>query len=208
MLPPPERSACRIVGIESGETECRFERRETRTSSFVCDDIAFPVEDKPVGHSGVALHGHSWDCRRLGAATAYQCEGWGRRSRFSKISDSLALELAKPFSVGYAGKKAHLSPKVLTCASPKVLTCAAPNIRQFAIRLICRIQVRKIDLSDPGQVRAWKRRLGLSTSDLQRVVEKVGTSISVIMKDIELERTPAQTTAGGGPRTTDRANAA
>lgn len=30
-----------------GETECRLERRETRTSSFVCDDMAFPVEDEP-----------------------------------------------------------------------------------------------------------------------------------------------------------------
>jgi hypothetical protein len=36
----------------------------------------------------------------------------------------------------------------------------------------------KIDLSDPGQVRAWKRRLGLSTSDLQRIVEKVGNSLA------------------------------
>ena len=51
----------------------------------------------------------------------------------------------------------------------------------------------KIDLSDPGQVRAWKRRLGLSTSDLQRIVEKVGNSISAVTKEIELERMPAET---------------
>jgi hypothetical protein len=51
----------------------------------------------------------------------------------------------------------------------------------------------KIDLSDPGQVRVWKRRLGLSTSDLRRVVEKVGNSISAVTKEIELERTPADT---------------
>jgi Protein of unknown function (DUF3606) len=50
----------------------------------------------------------------------------------------------------------------------------------------------KIDLSDPGQVRAWKRRLGLSTSDLQRVVEKVGTSISAVAKEIELQRRSAE----------------
>lgn len=50
----------------------------------------------------------------------------------------------------------------------------------------------KIDSSDPGQVRAWKRRLGLSTSDLQRIIEKVGNSISAITKEIELERMPAE----------------
>jgi hypothetical protein len=57
----------------------------------------------------------------------------------------------------------------------------------------------KIDLSDPSQVRAWKRRLGLSTSDLQRVVEKVGNSISAVTKEIELERMPAETPPGAGP---------
>ena len=51
----------------------------------------------------------------------------------------------------------------------------------------------KIDLSDPGQVRAWKRRLGLSTSDLQRIVEKVGNSISAVTKEVELERMPTET---------------
>ena len=56
----------------------------------------------------------------------------------------------------------------------------------------------KIDLSDPGQVRAWKRRLGLSTSDLQRIVEKVGNSISAVTKEIELERMPAQTPPEAG----------
>ena len=64
----------------------------------------------------------------------------------------------------------------------------------------------KIDLSDPGQVRAWKRRLGLSTSDLQRIVEKVGNSISAVTKEIELERMPGNP-AGGGPRTAHRPSA-
>jgi hypothetical protein len=137
-----------------------------------------------VGHSGVALHGHSWDCRRFGAATAYQCEGSGRRSRFSKISDSLALELAKPSSVGYARKKSSLITKGFDMRFTKGfdMRCAKhPPIRN------------KIDLSDPGQVRAWKRRLGLSTSDLQRIVEKVGNSISAVIKEIELERMPTET---------------
>ena len=56
----------------------------------------------------------------------------------------------------------------------------------------------KIDLSDPGQVRAWKKRLGLSTSDLQRIVEKVGNSISAVTKEIELEKMPAQTPPEAG----------
>jgi hypothetical protein len=57
----------------------------------------------------------------------------------------------------------------------------------------------KIDLSDPVQVRAWKRRLGLSTSDLQRVVQKVGNSISAVTKEIELERMPAEPPPGASP---------
>jgi len=43
MLPP--RSAYRIVRTASGATECRLERREIRTSSLACDDMAFPGED-------------------------------------------------------------------------------------------------------------------------------------------------------------------
>jgi hypothetical protein len=57
----------------------------------------------------------------------------------------------------------------------------------------------KIDLSDPSQVRVMKRRLGLSTGDLQRVVKKVGNSISAVTKEIELERMPAETPPGAGP---------
>jgi hypothetical protein len=35
--------------------------------------------------------------------------------------------------------------------------------------------------------------LGLSTSDLQRIVEKVGNSTSAVIKEIELERMPTET---------------
>jgi hypothetical protein len=56
----------------------------------------------------------------------------------------------------------------------------------------------KIDLSDPGQVRAWKRRLGLSTNDLQRVIQKVGNSISAVTKEIELAKMPAENPQGAG----------
>jgi hypothetical protein len=54
----------------------------------------------------------------------------------------------------------------------------------------------KIDLLDPSQVRAWKRRLGLSTDDLQRVIQKVGNSISAVTKEIELEKLPAENPQG------------
>ena len=57
----------------------------------------------------------------------------------------------------------------------------------------------KIDLSDPSQVRVMKRRLGLSTGDLQRVVEKVGNSISAVTKEIELERMPAENPLEASP---------
>ena len=56
----------------------------------------------------------------------------------------------------------------------------------------------KIDLADPNQVRAWRRRLEVSTDDLQRVVEKVGVSISAVTKEIELERMPANTLQADG----------
>jgi hypothetical protein len=57
----------------------------------------------------------------------------------------------------------------------------------------------KIDFSDPGQLRAWKRRLGLSTSDLERIVEKVGNSISAVTKEINLERMPTVTPPAADP---------
>jgi hypothetical protein len=56
----------------------------------------------------------------------------------------------------------------------------------------------KIDLTDANQVRAWRRRLGVSPDELQRVVEKVRVSISAVTKEIELERTPANTLQADG----------
>jgi hypothetical protein len=56
----------------------------------------------------------------------------------------------------------------------------------------------KIDLTDPNQVRTWKRRLGVSAEDLQRIVEKVGDSISAVTKEIELKKTPANTRQADG----------
>jgi hypothetical protein len=42
-------------------------------------------------------------------------------------------------------------------------------------------------LSDATQVRTLKRRLGVSTVDLKRLIEKAGNSISAVTKEIELE---------------------
>jgi hypothetical protein len=49
----------------------------------------------------------------------------------------------------------------------------------------------KIELSDATQLRTLKRRLGVSTADLQRLIEKVGNSISAVNKELQLERTPS-----------------
>ena len=46
----------------------------------------------------------------------------------------------------------------------------------------------KIDLADPSQIRIMRRRLGISADDLQRVVEKVGNSISAVCKEIEPQK--------------------
>jgi hypothetical protein len=60
------------------------------------------------------------------------------------------------------------------------------------VRVVKRIAVRnKIDLSDPAHLRAWTRRLKLSRSELQLIIDKVGKSVSAVMKEIELQKAPA-----------------
>jgi hypothetical protein len=49
----------------------------------------------------------------------------------------------------------------------------------------------KIDLVDPAQIRAWTRRLGITTDDLRRVAGKVGNSIAAVSKEIDLRKAPA-----------------
>jgi hypothetical protein len=49
----------------------------------------------------------------------------------------------------------------------------------------------KIDLADPAQIRAWTRRLGITTDDLRRVAGKVGNSIAAVSKEIDLRKAPA-----------------
>ena len=46
----------------------------------------------------------------------------------------------------------------------------------------------KVDLLDAGQVRLFKKRLGISEEDLRRIVEKVGDSIATISKEVEFEK--------------------
>lgn len=41
----------------------------------------------------------------------------------------------------------------------------------------------KIDVADAGQIRILKRRLGVSSDDLHRVVAKVGNSIAAVTKE-------------------------
>jgi hypothetical protein len=50
----------------------------------------------------------------------------------------------------------------------------------------------KINLTDPGQVRAWTRRLGLPVDELKAIVEKVGNSVAAVTKEVELRRTSQQ----------------
>lgn len=46
----------------------------------------------------------------------------------------------------------------------------------------------KVDLTDPGQTRAWTRRLNLSADALRAVVGKVGNSVAAVTKELELQR--------------------
>jgi predicted RNA-binding protein YlqC (UPF0109 family) len=50
----------------------------------------------------------------------------------------------------------------------------------------------KIDPSDPAQIRAWTRRLGITPDDLKRMIGKVGNSIAAINKEIELQKPSVQ----------------
>jgi hypothetical protein len=54
----------------------------------------------------------------------------------------------------------------------------------------------KIDLTDPGHVRAWTRRLGLPADELKAVVEKVGNSVAAVTKEVELRRASRQPPQG------------
>ena len=46
----------------------------------------------------------------------------------------------------------------------------------------------KIDVADASQIRILKRRLGVSSDDLHRIVAKVGNSIAAVTKEIECQK--------------------
>jgi hypothetical protein len=46
----------------------------------------------------------------------------------------------------------------------------------------------KIDMAEPAQVRAWTRRLRIPADELKSIVEKVGNSVAVVAKEVELQR--------------------
>jgi transposase-like protein len=50
----------------------------------------------------------------------------------------------------------------------------------------------KIDLTDPGQVRAWTRRLRVRAGALRAIVAKVGNSVAAVTKEVELQRAGQQ----------------
>jgi hypothetical protein len=55
------------------------------------------------------------------------------------------------------------------------------HIRPLATR-------NKIDVADASQIRILKKRLGISSDDLHRVVAKVGNSIAAVTKEIECQK--------------------
>jgi hypothetical protein len=46
----------------------------------------------------------------------------------------------------------------------------------------------KINLAEPTEVRAWTRRLGISADALKAIIDKVGNSVAVVTKEIDLQR--------------------
>lgn len=46
-----------------------------------------------------------------------------------------------------------------------------------------------LNLADPNQVKSVRKRLGISASDLTRIVDKIGNSLAVIEKEVGLEKT-------------------
>jgi hypothetical protein len=50
----------------------------------------------------------------------------------------------------------------------------------------------KINLADPSHVRAWTRRLNVTTDVLRAAVSKVGDSAGTVSKEIELQRSGHQ----------------
>jgi hypothetical protein len=67
--------------------------------------------------------------------------------------------------------------------------------RDYVMQRIRRPLIRnKINPSDPAQVRALTRRLGVSADALHAVVSRMGNSVAAVTKEVELQRAARQTT--------------
>src|SRR5882757_6169045 len=49
-----------------------------------------------------------------------------------------------------------------------------------------------LNLADPNQVKSVRKRLGISASDLARIVDRMGNSLATIEREVELERAAAR----------------
>jgi hypothetical protein len=74
------------------------------------------------------------------------------------------------------GNKAHPVPFI-----PRSGKTAMHRIKHPPVR-------NKIDLGDRAQLRAWTRRLKVSSDVLTAIVGKVGNSVAAVTKEIELQR--------------------
>ena len=75
----------------------------------------------------------------------------------------------------------ELERRSLHAVDPQPGNAAMQRIKHPPIR-------NKISLADPTQVRAWTRRLAISADSLKAVIDKVGNSVAVVTKELELRR--------------------
>ena len=65
----------------------------------------------------------------------------------------------------------------------------ADAAREFVMQRIRHPAIRnKINASDPTQMRALTRRLGVSEDALRAIVNRVGNSVATVTKEVELQR--------------------
>ena len=50
----------------------------------------------------------------------------------------------------------------------------------------------QVDLSDPSQRKAWPKRFGLTIIELEEMIDKVGSSVSALTKEVHLRRVMVQ----------------
>ena len=50
----------------------------------------------------------------------------------------------------------------------------------------------QVDLSDPSQRKAWPKRFGVTIVELEEMIDKVGSSVSALTKEVHLRRVMVQ----------------